>query len=55
MLLRIVIGAVAGGGLGFAYYKFIGCPSGACPLTSNRYISTLYDRLVGAFVAGSVN
>jgi hypothetical protein len=54
MILRIVIGAVAGGGLGFAYYKFVGCLSGACPLTSNRYISTLYGMLVATLIAGSI-
>ena len=53
MILRIVIGAVVGGGLGFAYYKFVGCSSGTCPLTSSPFISTLYGMVVGALVAGS--
>ena len=53
MILRIIIGAVAGGGLGFAYYKFVGCSTGTCPLTSNPIISSLYGIVVGALVAGS--
>ena len=53
MILRIVIGVLVGGGLGFAYYKFIGCSSGTCPLTSNPFISTLYGMVVGGLVAGS--
>jgi hypothetical protein len=53
MILRLVIGAVVGGGLGFAYYKFVGCSSGACPLTSNPVISTIYGSVVGALVASS--
>jgi hypothetical protein len=53
MILRIIIGAVAGGGLGFAYYKFVGCSTGTCPLTSNPIISSLYGMVVGALVAGS--
>jgi hypothetical protein len=53
MILRIVIGVVVGGGLGFAFYKLVGCSSGACPLTSNPFISTLYGGLLGALLAGS--
>jgi len=53
MILRIIIGSVVGGGLGFAYYKFVGCSTGTCPLTSNPIISSLYGMLVGALVAGS--
>jgi hypothetical protein len=53
MILRLIIGAVIGGGLGFAYYKFVGCSSGACPLTSNPVISTIYGSVVGALLASS--
>ena len=53
MILRVVIGVVVGGGLGFAYYKFVGCSTGTCPLTSNPFISTLYGMFLGAMVAGS--
>ena len=53
MILKIVIGALVGGGLGFAYYKFIGCSSGACPLTSHPVISSLYGAVLGALIATS--
>jgi hypothetical protein len=53
MILRIVIGIVAGGGLGFAYYKFVGCASGTCPLTSNPWISTIYGGVIGLLLATS--
>jgi hypothetical protein len=52
MILRLLIGAVIGGGLGFAYYKFVGCSSGACPLTSQPVISTIYGMVVGVLVTG---
>ena len=45
--LKILLGTVIGGGLGFAYYYFIGCTSGSCPLTSNWHITTLYGASVG--------
>lgn len=38
----------AGAGLGFAYYYFIGCTSGSCPITSNPFISTAYGAFIGA-------
>jgi hypothetical protein len=53
MILRIVIGAVAGAVLGFGWYKLVGCATGTCPLTSNPVISTLYGMTLGALIAGS--
>lgn len=55
MMLRLILGAVIGGGLGFAYYKFVGCSTGACPLTSNPIISTIYGSVVGALLASSLH
>ncbi len=55
MILRIILGAVIGGVLGFGWYKLVGCSTGACPLTSNPYISTVYGMALGALVAGSFN
>ena len=45
-------GIVAGGIGGFAYYHFVGCASGTCPITSNPYISVLYGALMGYLVVG---
>ncbi len=36
-----------GAAAGFAYYFFVGCTSGTCPITSNPYISTAYGALIG--------
>jgi uncharacterized membrane protein len=53
MILRIFTGAVIGAALGFGWHKLVGCSTGACPLTANPYVSTLYGTVVGALVAGS--
>jgi len=53
MILRLTIGALAGGVLGFAWYRFVGCAGGSCPLTSHPAVTTLYGATVGALVATS--
>ena len=53
MILRVIIGIVVGAGLGFGWYKLVGCSTGACPLTSNPVISTIYGAAVGVLVATS--
>ncbi|HLP05943.1 MAG TPA: DUF6132 family protein [Paludibacter sp.] len=42
-LIGIALGSVAG----YAYYHFVGCASGTCPITSNPAISTLYGAILG--------
>lgn len=42
-LVGIVVGMLAG----YAYYYFIGCSSGGCPITSNPYISIVYGAILG--------
>jgi hypothetical protein len=51
MIIRIIAGAVLGGAAGYAFYRFIGCSTGACPITSNPWISTLYGVLIGVLLA----
>ena len=41
-----------GGVLGFLYYRFVGCASGACPITANPVMSTLYGALLGLVLSG---
>lgn len=41
---------IIGGLLGYAYYKVVGCSTGACPITSNPYTSVLYGALLGGIL-----
>ncbi len=43
----ILLGASAG----YAYYYFIGCVSGTCPITSNPWSSTAYGAVLGALLS----
>lgn len=49
--LKIGIGVALGAAAGFAYYRFVGCSTGACPITSNPWISTGYGALMGGLLA----
>ena len=53
MITKIIAGVLIGGLIGFANYRFVGCATGACPLTSNPWISTLGGMLLGGLFAGS--
>ena len=46
-VLPVTLGAMAG----FAYYYFIGCTTGHCPIQSNPYFSTLYGAMLGGIFA----
>ncbi len=48
-----IIGAILGAVAGFLYWKFVGCSSGSCPITSRWYNSTLYGLLIGALLGSS--
>ncbi|MFZ1976443.1 MAG: DUF6132 family protein [Bacteroidota bacterium] len=37
------LGALAG----YAYYHFVGCSTGTCPISSNPWISTMYGAIMG--------
>jgi hypothetical protein len=54
MILHTLAYVVGGGAVGFAYHKLVGCSSGACPITANPYISTLYGALIGLFAGGGL-
>ena len=50
-MTKAIVGVVLGAVAGYVYYRLVGCSTGACPLTSNPYISSAYGALVGWVVA----
>lgn len=50
-ILVKILATLAGAGLGFLYYKFIGCRTGSCPITSNPWISMIWGGLTGFLLA----
>ncbi len=46
-LWKRVAGLVIGAALGYAYYRFIGCTTGGCPITSNWWSATAYGAGLG--------
>jgi uncharacterized membrane protein len=49
-MIKVVLGVVIGGGIGFAIGYYGKCVSGTCPMTSNPIISTLLGALIGAMI-----
>ena len=45
--MKIVLGVVIGGAIGFAIGYFGRCVSGICPLTKNPAVSTIVGALIG--------
>lgn len=50
--LKPILFAVGGALAGLAYYYFVGCSTGTCPLTSNPFIAMLYMGFVGWLLSG---
>ena len=48
--LLTIIGIPLGALSGFLYWKFVGCNTGTCAITSNPLNSTLYGSVMGGLV-----
>lgn len=45
-----IVGVLIGGLAGYLYYRYVGCATGTCPITSNPYMSIAYGALMGYLV-----
>jgi hypothetical protein len=50
--VRVIVGVLFGAAAGYAWYRVVGCSTGACPITARWYTSTAYGAFVG-FLATS--
>ncbi|MEI6217879.1 MAG: YtxH domain-containing protein [bacterium] len=50
----LIVGGVIGGLIGYGWYRAVGCSSGACPITSSPWISTIVGVMIGLAASGGV-
>jgi len=48
--LLIITGAIAGSIAGFLYWKYVGCETGTCVITSKPVNSSLYGAMMGGLL-----
>ena len=51
----IIAGVILGAIIGYAYYFYIGCLSGACVISSKPVVSTLYFAVLGGLGFSYIN
>lgn len=50
--LPSVAGIALGAAAGYAYYVYVGCSSGSCPITSSPYMSIIWGAVTGYLLVG---
>lgn len=46
-LIRVGLGLVVGGALGYGWHRLVGCSTGACPLTATPLRGISYGAFMG--------
>jgi hypothetical protein len=47
MAIRVAIGLLVGGVLGYGWYRVVGCSTGTCPLTATPLRAISYGAVMG--------
>lgn len=47
-----IAGAIVGAIAGYLYWRYVGCSTGICPITSSPTISSIYGALMGSLLGG---
>jgi hypothetical protein len=50
-IVLITFAGIAGG---YIYWRYVGCSSGSCPITSKWHMSSIFGGLLGFFTADMV-
>ncbi|HAC15542.1 MAG TPA: hypothetical protein DCE78_06305 [Bacteroidetes bacterium] len=50
-----IVGTIAGAAAGYAYYYYIGCITGTCPIQTNPWLSTLFGAIIGFLIFSEVS
>ncbi|WP_291272189.1 DUF6132 family protein [Geothrix sp.] len=45
--LRLLLGLLVGGALGYGWHRLVGCSTGACPLTATPLRGISYGAVLG--------
>lgn len=48
--VKFLLGILIGGALGYAYYHFVGCRGGSCPMWADPWRSTLVGMALGGIL-----
>lgn len=48
--VKVIIAVIAGGLAGYLLYRFVGCKTGACIITSKPWSSILYGMILGLLI-----
>ena len=54
MILRVALFVLGGAAVGLLVQRLVGCRTGACAITSNPYVSTLYGAVMGYLISGAL-
>ncbi len=53
LALRLALGTLVGGALGYAWHRVVGCGTGACPLTATPLRTMAYGAVLGLIWAAA--
>jgi len=49
-----LVGSIIGAIGGYLYWRYVGCSTGTCPITSSPIISTIWGMILGGLLFGMI-